>query len=173
MNIAGLSRTLFKEPNMQIKLRSGLLLACTAFLAAPTLAQEEPRGDRPGFRGERGERGHVAEDAGPKAAAVDKLKAVNEAKHVAMAVTVRRRHVRRTSLEHRARFPPSTSDWWTTCCWWPTNNSPWSAFLADYEEGFQKAREEIQAKLRELRDANRPPEPSPKSKKRCGPWAPN
>ena len=34
------------------------------------------------------------------------------------------------------------------------------AFLADYEEGFQKAREEIQAKLRELRDANRPPEPS-------------
>ena len=34
------------------------------------------------------------------------------------------------------------------------------AFLADYEEGFQKAREEIQAKLRELREANRPPEPS-------------
>ena len=53
--------------------------------------------------------GNVASvDAGPKAAAVDKLKAVNEAKHVAMAATVAQGHVRRTPpVEHRARFPPS------------------------------------------------------------------
>ena len=53
--------------------------------------------------------GNVASvDAGPKAAAVDKLKAVNEAKHVAMAATVAQEACSADSpVEHRARFPPS------------------------------------------------------------------
>ena len=164
MNKAGLSRTLFKEPNMQIKLRSGLLLACTAFLAAPTLAQEEPRGDRPGFRGERGERGQRGQ-RGRGA----------EGRRGGQAEGGQRGEARGNGRDRGAGGMFGGLPRWSTepdflrrdlrlvddMLLVADEQLPMvEAFLADYEEGFQKAREEIQAKLRELRDANRPPEPS-------------
>ena len=165
MNKAGLSRTLFKEPNMQIKLRSGLLLACTAFLAAPTLAQEEPRGDRPGFRGERGERGQRGQ-RGRGA----------EGRRGGQAEGGQRGEARGNGRDRGAGGMFGGLPRWSTepdflrrdlrlvddMLLVADEQLPMvEAFLADYEEGFQKAREEIQAKLRELREANRPPEPSP------------
>ena len=164
MNKAGLSRTIFKEPNMQIKLRSGLLLACTAFLAAPTLAQEEPRGDRPGFRGERGERGQRGQ-RGRGA----------EGRRGGQAEGGQRGEARGNGRDRGAGGMFGGLPRWSTepdflrrdlrlvddMLLVADEQLPMvEAFLADYEEGFQKAREEIQAKLRELRDANRPPEPS-------------
>ena len=158
---------------MQIKLRSGLLLACTAFLAAPTLAQEEPRGDRPGFRGERGERGQRGQ-RGRGA----------EGRRAGQAEGGQRGEARGNGrdrgaggmfgglppLEHRARFPRRDLRLVDDMLLVADEQLPMvEAFLADYEEGFQKAREEIQAKLRELPGCQ-PPTGAvpPKSKKRCG-----
>ena len=149
---------------MQIKLRSGLLLACTAFLAAPTLAQEEPRGDRPGFRGERGERGQRGQ-RGRGA----------EGRRGGQAEGGQRGEARGNGRDRGAGGMFGGLPRWSTepdflrrdlrlvddMLLVADEQLPMvEAFLADYEEGFQKAREEIQAKLRELRDANRPPEPS-------------
>ena len=171
MNKAGLSRTLFKEPNMQIKLRSGLLLACTAFLAAPTLAQEEPRGDRPGFRGERGERGQ----RGQRGRGAEGRRGAQGEGEARPFGGVQRGEVRGNGRDRGAGGMFGGLPRWSTepdflrrdlrlvddMLLVADEQLPMvEAFLADYEEGFQKAREEIQAKLRELRDANRPPEPS-------------
>ena len=149
---------------MQIKLRSGLLLACTAFLAAPTLAQEEPRGDRPGFRGERGERGQRGQ-RGRGA----------EGRRGGQAEGGQRGEARGNGRDRGAGGMFGGLPRWSTepdflrrdlrlvddMLLVADEQLPMvEAFLADYEEGFQKAREEIQAKLRELREANRPPEPS-------------
>ena len=149
---------------MRTHLRSGLLLACTALFAAPTLAQEEPRGDRPGFRGERGERGQRGQ-RGRGA----------EGRRGGQAEGGQRGEARGNGRDRGAGGMFGGLPRWSTepdflrrdlrlvddMLLVADEQLPMvEAFLADYEEGFQKAREEIQAKLRELRDANRPPEPS-------------
>ena len=153
---------------MRTHLRSGLLLACTALFAAPTLAQEEPRGDRPGFRGERGERGQRGRGAEGRRGAQGE----GEARPFG---GVQRGQVRGNGRDRGAGGMFGGLPRWSTepdflrrdlrlvddMLLVADEQLPMvEAFLADYEEGFQKAREEIQAKLRELRDANRPPEPS-------------
>ncbi|MEC8770308.1 MAG: hypothetical protein VXX19_05625, partial [Planctomycetota bacterium] len=157
-------RTLLKETTMRTHLRSGLLLACTAFLAAPTHAQEEPRGDRPGLRGERGDRNQRGQ-RGRGA----------EGRRGGQAEGGQRGEARGNSRDRGAGGMFGGLPRWSTepdflrrdlrlvddMLLVADEQLPMvEAFLADYEEGFQKAREEIQAKLRELRDANRPPEPS-------------
>ena len=149
---------------MRTHLRSGLLLACTALFAAPTLAQEEPRGDRPGFRGERGERGQRGQ-RGRGA----------EGRRGGQAEGGQRGEARGNGRDRGAGGMFGGLPRWSTepdflrrdlrlvddMLLVADEQLPMvEAFLADYEEGFQKARGEIQAKLRELREANRPPEPS-------------
>lgn len=159
---------------MRTHLRSGLLLACTALLAAPTLAQEEPRGDRPGFRGERGERGERGQRGQRGRGAEGRRGAQGEGEARPFG-GVQRGEVRGNGRDRGAGGMFGGLPRWSTepdflrrdlrlvddMLLVADEQLPMvEAFLADYEEGFQKAREEIQAKLRELRDANRPPEPS-------------
>lgn len=159
---------------MRTHLRSGLLLACTALFAAPTLAQEEPRGDRPGFRGERGERGQRGQ-RGREAEGRRGGQGEGEARPFG---GVQRGEVRGNG-RGRDRGPGGMFGGlprWSTepdflrrdlrlvdeMLMVADEQLPMvEAFLADYEEGFKKAREAIQTKLRELREASRPPEPSP------------
>ena len=171
---SGLSRNLFKESSMRTNLRSGLLLACTALFAAPTLAQEEPRGDRPGFRGERGERGQRGQRGQRERGAEGRRGGQGEGEARPFG-GVQRGEVRGNGRDRGAGGMFGGLPRWSTepdflrrdlrlvddMLLVADEQLPMvEAFLADYEEGFQKAREEIQAKLRELRDANRPPEPS-------------
>ena len=168
---SGLSRNLFKESSMRTNLRSGLLLACTALFAAPTLAQEEPRGDRPGFRGERGQRGQ----RGQRERGAEGRRGGQGEGEARPFGGVQRGEVRGNGRDRGAGGMFGGLPRWSTepdflrrdlrlvddMLLVADEQLPMvEAFLADYEEGFQKAREEIQAKLRELRDANRPPEPS-------------
>ena len=156
---------------MRTHLRSGLLLACTALFAAPTLAQEEPRGDRPGFRGERGERGQ----RGQRGRGAEGRRGAQGEGEARPFGGVQRGQVRGNGRDRGAGGMFGGLPRWSTepdflrrdlrlvddMLLVADEQLPMvEAFLADYEEGFQKAREEIQAKLRELRDANRPPEPS-------------
>ena len=156
---------------MRTHLRSGLLLACTALFAAPTLAQEEPRGDRPGFRGERGERGQ----RGQRGRGAEGRRGAQGEGEARPFGGVQRGEVRGNGRDRGAGGMFGGLPRWSTepdflrrdlrlvddMLLVADEQLPMvEAFLADYEEGFQKAREEIQAKLRELRDANRPPEPS-------------
>ena len=156
---------------MRTHLRSGLLLACTALFAAPTLAQEEPRGDRPGFRGERGERGQ----RGQRGRGAEGRRGAQGEGEARPFGGVQRGEVRGNGRDRSAGGMFGGLPRWSTepdflrrdlrlvddMLLVADEQLPMvEAFLADYEEGFQKAREEIQAKLRELRDANRPPEPS-------------
>ena len=156
---------------MRTNLRSGLLLACTALFAAPTLAQEEPRGDRPGFRGERGERGQ----RGQRGRGAEGRRGAQGEGEARPFGGVQRGEVRGNGRDRGAGGMFGGLPRWSTepdflrrdlrlvddMLLVADEQLPMvEAFLADYEEGFQKAREEIQAKLRELRDANRPPEPS-------------
>ena len=156
---------------MRTNLRSGLLLACTALFAAPTLAQEEPRGDRPGFRGERGERGQ----RGQRGRGAEGRRGAQGEGEARPFGGVQRGQVRGNGRDRGAGGMFGGLPRWSTepdflrrdlrlvddMLLVADEQLPMvEAFLADYEEGFQKAREEIQAKLRELRDANRPPEPS-------------
>ena len=150
---------------MRTHLRSGLLLACTALFAAPTLAQEEPRGDRHGFRGERGERGQRGQrERGA------------EGRRRGQGEVAQRGEARGNGRERGPGGMFGGLPRWSTepdflrrdlrlvddMLMVADEQLPMvEAFLADYEEAFQKAREEMQAKLRELREANRPPEPSP------------
>jgi hypothetical protein len=159
---------------MRTNLRSGLLLACTALFAAPTLAQEEPRGDRPGFRGERGERGQRGQRGQRERGAEGRRGGQGEGEARPFG-GVQRGEVRGNGRDRGAGGMFGGLPRWSTepdflrrdlrlvddMLLVADEQLPMvEAFLADYEEGFQKAREEIQAKLRELRDANRPPEPS-------------
>ena len=156
---------------MRTNLRSGLLLACTALFAAPTLAQEEPRGDRPGFRGERGQRGQ----RGQRERGAEGRRGGQGEGEARPFGGVQRGEVRGNGRDRGAGGMFGGLPRWSTepdflrrdlrlvddMLLVADEQLPMvEAFLADYEEGFQKAREEIQAKLRELRDANRPPEPS-------------
>ena len=156
---------------MRTHLRSGLLLACTALFAAPPLAQEEPRGDRPGFRGERGERGQ----RGQRGRGAEGRRGAQGEGEARPFGGVQRGQVRGNGRDRGAGGMFGGLPRWSTepdflrrdlrlvddMLLVADEQLPMvEAFLADYEEGFQKAREEIQAKLRELRDANRPPEPS-------------
>ncbi len=162
---------------MQTHLRSGLLLACTALFAAPSLAQEEPRGDRPGFRGERGERGERGQrgQRGQRERGAEGRRGAQGEGEARPFGGVQRGEVRGNGRDRGAGGMFGGLPRWSTepdflrrdlrlvddMLMVADEQLPMvEAFLADYEEGFQKAREEIQAKLRELRDANRPPEPT-------------
>ena len=157
---------------MRINLCTGLLLASTALFAAPCLAQEEPRGERPGLRGERGERGQRGQ-----------RERTGEGRRGQRGEGEARPFggVQRGEVRGNARNSGGGGGIFGGLPRWSTEPDfirrdlrlvddmlmvadeqlPMvEAFLADYEEAFQKAREEIQAKLRELRDANRPPEPT-------------
>ena len=156
---------------MRTHLRSGLLLACTALFAAPTLAQEEPRGDRPGFRGERGERGQ----RGQRGRGAEGRRGGQGEGEARPFGGVQRGEVRGNGRDRGPGGMFGGLPRWSTepdfvrrdlrlvddMLMVADEQLPMvEAFLADYEEGFQKAREAIQTKLRELREANRPPEPS-------------
>ena len=162
---------------MRTNLRSGLLLAFTALLAAPTLAQEEPRGDRPGFRGERGERGERGQrgQRGQRERGGEGRRGAQGEGEARPFGGVQRGEVRSNGRDRGPGGMFGGLPRWSTepdflrrdlrlvddMLLVADEQLPMvEAFLADYEEGFQKAREEIQAKLRELREANRPPEPT-------------
>ena len=164
---------------MRTHLRSGLLLACTALFAAPTLAQEEPRGDRPGFRGERGERGQ----RGQRGRGAEGRRGGQGEGEARPFGGVQRGEVRGNGRDRGPGGMFGGLPRWSTepdflrrdlrlvddMLMVADEQLPMvEAFLADYEEGFQKAREAIQTKLRELREANRPPEPSAEEQEKWG-----